>query len=225
MVKKWQKIDFVKIVGPNWKLVYDHIGELTYADILIGTRHFSIDAVVGVALGQNVSNSNRKSDFVAMETAVYATIPSKIWLDLKVIDFDNTKMYRFLHPFLYLFSYTMLSIWIFGDHKPGPQTSLMTWVELMILHHLEAISDKNSCFGESRSELSSEECVVNLVKLTVPWWHPCLPHTYQCHGRHLLYGVEGSLAFKEVGSLLSRPEVAQYRLAILLSYRKGFAPG
>ena len=83
----------------------------------------------GVARGQNVLNSNWKCDFVAMATAVYALIPSKIWLNLKATQFGNTMMYWFLHPFLYLFSYSRLTIWIFGDHKPEPQTALMTWVD------------------------------------------------------------------------------------------------
>ena len=63
-----------------------------------------------------------------MATAVYATIPSKIWLNLKAMDVDNTKIYNFLHPFLYLSSYSRWTLWIFGHHKPGPETALMTSV-------------------------------------------------------------------------------------------------
>ena len=84
--------------------------------------------VDGIALGQNVLNSNWKFDLVAMATAVYATIPSKMWPNLTAMDFGNTKIYRFLHPFLYLFSYSWLTISIFGNHKPELQTALITWV-------------------------------------------------------------------------------------------------
>ena len=82
--------------------------------IFFGTRLFFYWCSDGVVLGHNVSKSNWKFDLVAMTTAAYAIIPSTIWLNLKAMGFGNTKAYRFLHPFLCLFSYIKLTIWIFG---------------------------------------------------------------------------------------------------------------
>ena len=50
------------------------------------------------------------SDFVALAMGTESTISLKIRLILKVQDFDYTGIYGFLHPFLYLFSYSIIII-------------------------------------------------------------------------------------------------------------------
>ena len=67
------KMSFDKNFDHNWKLLYDNFGVLTYADTLAPDFFYWCND--GVALGQNVSSSNWKSDLVAMETGVNSTIP------------------------------------------------------------------------------------------------------------------------------------------------------
>ena len=67
------------------------------------------------------------SDLVAMATGVKSTISPKIWLIRKSQDFDNTKIYGFLHPFLHLFSHLIVIIWLFGIRDSRPQIALKTW--------------------------------------------------------------------------------------------------
>ena len=77
---------------------------------------------------------NEKSDLVAMATASYSTIPTKIVPVLKTLVLENTEMNGFLHLLLYLFSYSRLTILIFDVCKSNPQTVLMTWIGLSSLN-------------------------------------------------------------------------------------------
>ena len=53
------------------------------------------------------------TDLVATAMGVGSTVSLKIWLILKVEDYDYTGIYIFLYPLLYLLSYLM---WGFSTH-------------------------------------------------------------------------------------------------------------
>ncbi len=80
-----------------------------------------------IVLGQNVVNSNWKSDLVEMATAVNSRFPSQILLNQKALDLGNTQMYGFLHLAMYYFFISRLSILIF-DVRQSKSQILMTHV-------------------------------------------------------------------------------------------------
>ena len=89
----------------------------------------------GLTLGQNMVNLNVQSDMDTMATVVHSITSSKNWFNLKAMYFGNTKISGFLHPLMYLFSYSRLTIWTFDNHKSGLQTALMTRVVVIWLQY------------------------------------------------------------------------------------------
>ena len=119
-------MNFDKGLDPSWKLLYDHLEELTHADIL---------APESVLLVQWWHCARAKCFNLKMkiyfgchgDRCILNNSTKKTLSLLKALVWGNSGTYGFLHPLLYLFSYSSLSIWIFGVRKSRPQTALMTW--------------------------------------------------------------------------------------------------